>query len=63
MQDFFKARSLDEVLADLRASYQRFPGLALAEMIRRVEAEIAYRDAARARETESHETSRALPAA
>ena len=63
MKDFFKARSLDQVLADLRASYQRFPGLALAEMIRRVEAEIAYRDAAHARESESGETSRSRPAA
>jgi hypothetical protein len=46
MQEFLEQRSLEQVLADLRASYQRRPGPALAEMIRKVEAEIALRDTA-----------------
>jgi hypothetical protein len=45
MQEFFEQRSLEQVLEDLRASYQRRPGSALADMIRKVEAEIALRDA------------------
>jgi hypothetical protein len=47
MQEFFEQRSLEQVLSDLRASYQRRPAPALAEMIRNVEAEIAYREAMR----------------
>src|SRR5215470_15667978 len=45
MQEFLEQRSLEQVLADLRASYQRRPGPVLAEMLRNVEAEIALRDA------------------
>jgi hypothetical protein len=47
MQEFFEQRSLEQVLSDLRASYQRRPGPALAEIIRNVEAEIASREAMR----------------
>ena len=47
MQEFFEQRSLEQVLSDLRASYQRRPGPALAKMIQKVKAEIAYRDATR----------------
>jgi hypothetical protein len=42
MQEFLEQRSLEQVLADLRASYQRRPGPALAKMIQKVEAEIAF---------------------
>ena len=49
MQEFFEQRSLEQVLSDLRASYQRRPGPALAEIIRKVEAEIASREAMRKR--------------
>src|SRR5262249_28313223 len=45
MREFLEQRSLEQVLADLRASYQRRPGPMLAEMLRNVEAEIALRDA------------------
>ena len=44
MQEFLEQRSFEQVLSDLRASYQRRPGPTLAEMIRKVEAEITYRD-------------------
>jgi len=47
MQEFFEQRSLEQVLSALRASYQRRPGPALAEIIRNVEAEIASRVAMR----------------
>jgi hypothetical protein len=47
MQEFLEQRSLEQALADLRASYQRRPGPELAKMIRKVEAEIALRDATR----------------
>jgi hypothetical protein len=67
MQEFFEQRTLEQVLSDLRARYQRRPGRAPAEMIRKVQAEIAGRDATQ----QSHEavepgqrsSTRTLPAA
>ena len=50
MQEYFEQRSLEHVLSDLRASYQRRPGPALAEMIEEIQAEIAYRDSAKLHE-------------
>jgi hypothetical protein len=50
MQEYFEQRSLEHVLADLRANYQRRPGSALAEMIKKIQAEIAYRDRAKLHE-------------
>ena len=44
MQEFLEHRSLEQVLSDLRASYQRRPVAALADLIQKVEAEIALRD-------------------
>ena len=49
MQEYFEQWSLEQVLLDLRASYKRRPGPALAELIRKVEAEIASREAMRKR--------------
>lgn len=45
MHEFFEQRSLEQALSDLLASYQRRPEPALAEMIQKVQAEIACRDA------------------
>ncbi len=66
MQEFFEQRSLEQVLSDLRASYKRRPGPALAELIRKVEAEIASREAMRkteAAEADNRTDTRKLSAA
>ena len=52
MSEFFKKalaerRSLEQALSDLRARYQRRPDPELAQKIQDLEAEIAYRQAAR----------------
>lgn len=52
MQEFFEQRSLEQVLSDLRARYQRRPDPALGEMIQKVQTEIAYRDAASSSEAD-----------